>query len=559
MAVSNFDDPEFDALLGVAPAPSALERPSAPLPTPERAGGAQAVVGGAYDGASRFDNQVAMWTPSLASADSDILPEKAMLDSRSRDMLRNDSYVQSGQDIHKDNIVGAMYALNAKPEWKVLGLDETWAEEFQEEVETKFTLYTESPDNWIDASRNGTLTSLVRLAVGVHFMAGEALASVEWLRDGNRPFNTAIQMIDLDRLSNPDGLMDTPRLRGGIERNLYGAPIGYHIRMAHPSDYMDANKWRWKYVAARKPWGRLQMIHLFERVRPDQTRGISAMVSALKEFRSTKKFRDIVLQNAVVNATYAASIESEMPSEAVFAALGGGNVGQAINKYSGAWLDAVNTYAGAANHLKIDGVKIPHLFPGTKLQLRPAGQGGPLGTEFEQSLLRYLAATLGVSYEQLSRDYSQSNYSSVRAAMIETWKYMQGRKKIVADRFASNIYSLWLEEAVNKGEISSLPANAPSLYEGLNMAAYTACEWIGASRGQIDELKETQAAVLRLKYNLTTYEDEHARLGKDWRKVFAQRERENRVMKERGLEMEPQDNMMNAASGSPSDPSDGGP
>ena len=45
------------------------------------------------------------------------------------------------------------------------------------------------------------------------------------------------------------------------------------------------------------------------------------------------------------------------------------------------------------------------------------GKGGPLGQEFEQSLLRYIAAALGVSYEQLSKDYSQTNYSSARAAM----------------------------------------------------------------------------------------------------------------------------------------------
>lgn len=553
------DDPDFAALLGVARKTSEVAEVPASLTTPEQAG-SQLVMNGAYEGASRFDNQVALWTPRLNSADGDILPEKAIIDARSRDSIRNDAYVQSGQDIHKDNIVGSMYALNAKPEYKVLGLDEKWAEEFQEEAETKFTLYAESPSNWIDASRGGTLTSLVRQAVGTHLACGEALASVEWMRDGTRPFHTAVQMIDLDRLSNPNGISDTPTLRGGIERNSYGAAIGYHIRMAHPGDYMNDDKWRWKYVNARKPWGRLQMLHLFERIRPDQTRGVTSMVAALKELRITKKFRDIVLQNAVVNATYAASIESDMPSEAVFAALGGGtgDIGKAINGYAGAYLSAIGAYSGSARNLQIDGVKIPHLFPGTKLQLRPAGQGGPLGTEFEQSLLRYISAMLGVSYEQLSRDYSQTNYSAVRAAMTETWKYMQSRKKIVADRFASHIYELWLEEAINSGAIESMPRNAPSFYEGQNKEAYTACEWVGASKGQIDELKETQAAALRIRNGLSTWEDELARLGKDWRKVFAQRQREERIMKERGLDFLGKDNMMNAASGTPSDATVGG-
>ena len=134
--------------------------------------------------------------------------------------------------------------------------------------------------------------------------------------------------------------------------------------------------------------------------------------------------------------------------------------------------------------------------------------------------------------------------------MNETYKSMRAVKRLVADRFASHIYMLWLEEAIARGEIKSLPSNAPNFWEGLNREAYCACEWIGASRGQIDELKETQAAVLRLKYNITTYEDEAGRLGKDFRKVFEQRSREKKMMERLKIEVDPgDDNMMNAASG----------
>lgn len=522
-------DPEIDALLG-----NALPAVLAPS-----TGKALAMVGGPYDGADRFDRELMTWSPSFGSADQDILPDKPVLDARVRDRIRNDAYVQSGEEIHKDNIVGSMFLLNAKPAFEVLGLDETWAEEFQTEAESKFTLWAESENNWPDAARVNTLTSLVRLAIGVYGAAGEVLASVEWVRDGG-PFSTAIQMIDVDRLSNPMGALPSPSLRGGVQRNGMGAPIGYHIRMAHPSDFSNPLSYQWKYVPIRKPWGRLQMIHIVEQTRPDQTRGVAAMVSALKELKITKKFRDIVLQNAVVQATYAASIESDLPSEAVFASLGGGNLTEkGIVDWATGYLGAINKYAGGAKNMHIDGVKIPHLFPGTKLQLRPAGQGGPLGTEFEQSLLRYIAANLGVSYEQLSRDYSQSNYSSIRAAMTETWKFMQARKRMVADRFASNIYRLWLEEAINKGEITTVGKNAPSFYEGLNADAYCKSEWIGASRGQIDELKETQAAVLRLDNNLSTLEDELGRMGKDWRASIRQRKREKTMLEAAGLWVDP--------------------
>lgn len=550
-------DREMQELIGIEP------RSIVPVSgevLPPDTGTTSAMVGGAYEGADRFSRETALWNPSHGSADSDILPDKEEIDARVRDLQRNDAYAKSGASIHKDNIVGAMFVLNSKPEFSVLGLDEKWAEEFQQEVESKFTLSAESPSNWLDASGINTFTGLVRMAVGMDLLAGEVLATAEWIDDDPlRPFGTAIQMVDPDRLSNPPNVIDSRETRAGVKRNYRGAPIGYHIRRRHPSDFLSGwniERDEWKYVEARKPWGRQQVIHIYDQVRPEQTRGISSMVAALSEMRMGKQFRNVMLQNAVVNATYAATIESNLPSETVFAALGGGKGNDAaavISKYMGGFLSAIASYENGAKNNMLNGVRVPHLPPGTKLNLQPAGQGGPLGTEFEQSMLRYLAANLDVSYEQLSRDYSKTNYSSVRAAMNESFKGMQSRKRNTADRFATAGYHLWLEEMIATKQITSMPRNAPNFWEGLNREAYGACEWIGASRGQIDELKETQAAVLRIKNGLSTREDELARLGKDWRKTFPQLEREEKEARDRGLNFNKEDKMMNATTGAPRD------
>ena len=194
--------------------------------------------------------------------------------------------------------------------------------------------------------------------------------------------------------------------------------------------------------------------------------------------------------------------------------------------------------------------------PNTHLKLQNPGNASPVGDKFEQSLLRHIAASLGVSYEQLSRDYTQTNYSSARAAMGETWKHMLTRKKFVADTTASFIYRLWLEEAVNYNMLECLKRrNVPNFYAGMNAEAYSNCEWIGAGQGMIDPLKETQAQVLALKHGLTTKEVEIARrAGSDWRAVAKQIARERAVDKGLGnpsvydLETTPQDN---ALSGSP--------
>lgn len=493
-------------------------------------------MGGGLEGASRTQSEMLSWVPAVISPDKQINPAKEMADARGRDSVQNDGYAMGAVHTHRDSIVGAQYRLNAQPNYDVIGADETWAEEFQRVVESRFNLIADSEEAWFDASRVNTLTGLVRLGVGGFVMTGEVLASVEWLRSVNRPCATAIQMVSPSRLSNPDGRPDEKNLRRGIERDFFGAAIAHWIRTTHPGEYWDFDHgWKWKRVPTRKPWGRLQIIHIIERLQPDQTRGIADMVSVLKQMRMTKRFQEIVLQNAVVNASYAAAIESELPSDVVFASMGAGGAGMAamLNDYLG----ALKAYIGTSDNIAVDGVKMPHLFPGTKLALKPMGTPGGVGTDFEESLLRHTAAALGLSYEQFSRDYSKTNYSSARASMSETWKYMNSKKKTVADRFATMVYALWLEEDLNAGNLPLPSGRKPADFydDPVFREALLSCTWIGASRGQIDEMKETQAAILRIKAGLSTYELECARLGEDFRRIFKQRAREEKLAKELDL------------------------
>jgi lambda family phage portal protein len=492
---------------------------------------------GAHEGADRTSRELGMWRPALRSPDAEINRDKPTLDARALDLVRNTGYMHGAVSIHRDSIVGSQFRLNAHPRFKVLGLDEVWSEEFQEEVETKFSLYAEAEDCWIDAARMNSLTGLVRMSIGGFFFNGEVLGTLEWMRGANRPFRTALQLVDPSRLSNPNDLPDSEYLRRGVEKDRYGAPIAYHFRGALPNDSHLLNKsYQWRRVPTRKPWGRLMVLHIVEQMRPDQTRGVSEMVAVLKEMRMTKKFQEVTLQNAVVNATFAAAIESELPPDMAFETIGAGtNVTEGMTSAAAAMLAAIAEYQGGARNINIDGVKIPHLYPNTKLKLLPAGSPGGVGEGFEASLLRGVSSALGLSYEQFSRDYTKTNYSSARASMNETWKYMQSRKKVVADRTAQAVYINWLEEAINTGQITSMPRNAPNFYEGLNKEAYCHASWIGASRGQIDELKETQSAALRISIGISTLEKECARLGEDYREILQQQLREQNMRKKLGL------------------------
>ena len=504
--------------------------------TLEQAGPTQ-MAGGGLEGADRLSQTLLSWQPAVISPSAMVAAGKDMADARTQDAVQNSGMAQGAVAIHRDSIVGSQFNLNAKPNALVLGVSEEWAEMWQEQVESRFNLVADSPSCWFDAERKKTLTGLVRMAVGSFLLAGEAIATAEWVRDRRRPFNTAVQMISSHRLSNPDGESDTDRRKSGIDMDEYGAPWRYWIRTSFPGDMTETEGWKWKPVLARKAWGRRQVIHIMEQLLPSQPRGISEMVASLKDFHMTKKFSDVTLQNAVVNASYAAVIESELPTDMIYQAMGGGADQSPLAGYLSTYMDGLAAYMAASKNIAVDGVKAPVLFPGTKYKAQALGTPGGVGTDFEASMLRKIAASLGLSYEQFSRDYTQTNYSSARASMAETWKFMQSRKKIVADAFATEIYTLWLEEEVARGNIPMPPGYTPDdFYDPMVREALTCCTWIGASRGQIDEKKETEAAVLRLDNQLTTLEDECARLGLDWRQIIRQRSREQKMMKQYGLE-----------------------
>lgn len=497
-------------------------------------------IGGGMEGAERNTREMFRWEPAIISPDQQIARDQTLASARAQDMVQNDGYANGAVAMHKDSVVGSQYKLNAKPNALVLGAPDGWSEEFQEVVEARFNMVAESPENWFDAQRTKTFTDLIRLGVGGFLMNGEILGTCEWVNPigrsvmMRRPFGTAVQLISPYRLSNPNGVMDDQFLRSGVQIDKYGAPVGYHLRKAFPGDPTNIDNWSWSYEPARFDWGRRRVIHILEALHPGQTRGISEMVSALKQMKMTRNFQEITLQNAIVNATYAAAIESELPSDVIFSQLGMGQTpfGDILNGY----MASLAEYLAGSKNIKIDGVKIPHLFPGTKLKMQPAGTPGGVGTDYEESLLRNIAASLGLSYEQFSRDYTKTNYSSARASMAETWKYMESRKKLVADKLASMIYVLWLEEEVNAGNVPLPPGMTwRDFYDPMKRDALCNAEWIGASRGQIDEKKETEAAILRIKNGLSTYEAEIARLGGDFREVFKQRAREEGIIKELGL------------------------
>jgi lambda family phage portal protein len=510
-----------------------------------RGGMPEMVLGGAIEGAGRETRETALWQPSRLSPDQAINSVKPEADARATDLAVNDGLSQHAIRVQKNSIVGAQYRLNAKPDYRVIyGRDTRAAQEYGEELasvaEARFNLAGESENCYFDMGGMMTFTDQVRLAVGSCALTGEAFGAPEWLdHDSSRPFSTCVQMIAPGRVCNKDGLPDDNlpggyKRRRGILMDRGNKPYAFEVRMGHPSEWYDLTSDQWMTIPAEKPWGRKQMIFIREAMQIDQTRGLSEMVAALAHIKMTKRFSEVTLQNAVINASYAAAIESELPSAEVVAAMGGGQEG--YEKAIGGYMSMLQSYLSGSENISIDGAKIPQFFPGTKMKLTPMGTPGGIGSDFQASLIRHVALTLGVSPSDLSRDFARVNYSGLKGELAIAERDTAVRKKAWADRWANAVYRLWFEEEMANGNLPLPPGrNRTDFYRPLMKDAYTRCTWIGAGRGQIDEPKETAAALARIDGGLSTYEKECAKLGEDYREILAQRAKEERQIKSAGV------------------------
>lgn len=475
----------------------------------------------AHDGASRISQQLASWQPFAGSADTDTLLDLPLLTSRNRDLARNNGIASGAIQTTADNVVGTGLRLSALPDWRLLGKTQEWAAEWSRQVESLWRTWAGSTA--CDASRSLTFSGLTTLMYRSSLLNGEGLALPIWQKEVGDPFATRLFVIEPDRLCNPQYAFDSRYRRGGIEIDDYGRPLSYWIRTTHPGDIFAgyATPGVWENIPATTAWGRKRVIHWGRKERPGQTRSKPIFSAVMQQFKMLDRYAGAELDAAVVNAMIAAFVETPLEYDGLVAMLGGKD--EDVKPY-------MDAKAQPQNRARLKSGAIVPLYPGEKLSAFNPGRPSAGFGAFMESVLRHIATGLNLPYELLLKDFSKTNYSSARAALLEAWRYFRSERQSLSDYWATPVYELWLEEAVNAGFIE-----APGFYD--NRAAYARCRWIGAGRGWVDPVKEAQAAMIRMDSGLSTLEAECAEQGLDWEEVLHQQAREMALRKELGLPM----------------------
>lgn len=474
----------------------------------------------AYRAASTTDQDMAGWSPSLGSADADWSYDRNEVVARVTDLLRNDAAAAAARDRRTDMVVGSGLRLQARIDHDALGIDRKAAKKINKAIEREWRAFASDPFKRSDLERRHSVGALMRLAEMEKCRTGECLIALRWKPNNGARYATTLQLVDTDRLSNPNRVMDTEEVTAGVKRDADGAHIGYYLQNSHPGDILSGpqrSPWSWTYEPRFTTWGRPRIIHGFDAQRVSQSRGVPDMAPVVNRFKMLTRYADAEVASAVVNASFAAFIKTGHSVEQAEASL-----------FTG---DELKERDQAYANLRMNGVRIAALAPGDEVDVPDSSREHGGFTTFMAAFLQSIASTLGLSYEQLSMDFSRTNYSSARAALNEVWRSVQRRRDGFIDQVVTWIYLAFLEEALDRH--IDLPDGLPDFWEA--PAAWARATWLGPARGFIDPVKEAQGSELRVRNMTSTRTREAGEQGLDFEEVLDQMADEKEEMEARGI------------------------
>jgi len=468
-----------------------------------------AVAGGYLAG--RVDRrQTQKWKVTNGSADADILPDLSVMRERSRDLVRNTPIAAGAVAGVVNSVVGTGLALQSNIDREALGLSEEQAAEAQKLIEREFRLWADTTD--CDISRTLDFYGLQELAFRSTLESGDCFALLPMVQTMGSIYALKVQLLEGDRVSQPKGQKETNTFAGGVELDAMGAPVRYYVRTSHPGD-ISGSKDEWKpYDAFGKKTGRRNVLHLYRKLRPGQTRGVPYLAPVVEALKQLDRYTEAEIMAAVVSGMFSVFVKSDAGMSLTDVTTGAppaaGQIEQSLK--SGAIID---------------------LAPGESIEVANPGRPNANFDPFIQAIMVQVAMALEIPFEVLMKQFKAS-YSASKAALLEAWRFFNGRRAWLATSFCQPVFEAWMDEAVARGRVI-----APGYFQDPAIRrAYLGTKWIGDSPGQIDPTKEVEAARRRIELGLSTHAEECAALtGGDWETKHFQLAREVKMRREAGL------------------------
>ena len=422
----------------------------------------------AYDGA-RAGRRGASFTAGATSANVEIGVALARLRDRSRDLARNTSAGSRILDVHVGHTIGT--GITAVPDTGVDRIDrilgELWAE-------------------WCERSDVEGINSFGgQQAIAFRSMleGGEGLIRRIPLRtsSGERvPLKLQVLEGDFIDSARDQGIFDGRSSRLGVGLGEWDRRTGYWLHAQHPGDFTFHGA---PYASQFVDFD--DVIHLYKPQRAGQVRGVPVFAPILMSARDLADVQDAIVVKQRVEACFA---------------------GFVTRKEEGAI--SLNP---DKDRKRIDQMRpgmVSYLEEGESITFgQPSGQG-----QFEPvwlTTMYSLAAGAGLTFDQVTGDLRQANYSSLRAGKIEQRRLTEQTQTLVlVPQMMRRVTGWFVEAAIMAGVLKD------------RRGGYR-FDFVMPAVEPIDPRKDLEADILAVRAGRMTPQEFIGSWGQDWRKVVA--------------------------------------
>ncbi|BCB28250.1 phage portal protein [Sulfurimicrobium lacus] len=421
------------------------------------------------------------WLPANPGAVAALMATQTELRTKSRDLVRRNAWANAALESYVANAIGT----GIKPQSLVADAA------LRERIQMLWRDWT------LDADASGLTDfyGLQALACRAMLEGGEALVRIRYRRpeDG---LAVALQLQVLEPEHLPVTMNATAEngnvIRAGIEFDRLGRRVAYHLYRAHPEDGA---------LAPMSGNGGIEtvrvdaseILHLFRPLRPGQIRGEPWLARALVKLNELDQYDDAELVRKKTAAMFAGFITRLAPEDNL--------MGEGVSDANGVALAGLEP-----GTLQI-------LEPGEDVKFSQPADVGASYADFLRMQFRAVAAAMGVTYEQLTGDLTQVNYSSIRAGLLEFRRRCEALQHgVLVHQLCRPIWQAFIEQAALEGALS-LPGYARG--GQAKRREYLAVKWIPQGWQWVDPKKEFDAMLTAIRSGLLSRSEAISSFGYD--------------------------------------------
>lgn len=441
-----------------------------------------------------------------SSADAELRVSLRVLRDRACQLCRDNPYARQAKRTTQINVVGPRGIQMQGQIMKAGG---------KEKDERRNRMMEQSWRRWCradtcDVAGRLSFQGFEMMIAGAFPESGECLVRIVRQPMGKGRVPIALELIEAHQLDeDKSGVSDRPghEWRLGVELNQWGRPTRYAILTRHPGDVeLGLNKREVRLKHELLPAE--DVIHIFMPERIGQNRGVPWLTPVITTIHHLGEYEKAHLVRKRVQAASLGWIKSAE----------GEVIGDAVENNQ----RLINTEPGSWNYLEPGEEPVPPNF-------------GPDDGQYNsvvKNMTRRFAAGFGASYATISKDFSDTNYSSSRLSILEDRDHWRIVQSAMIQQLHQRVFQEWLRAAVLVGE---LPSPAFDDYWS-RPERYDSPRWQARSWSWVDPAKELSAVEMARKLLLQTHSEQIAEYsGEQFELVMAQTARENALKEELGL------------------------